>query len=87
MTRSTSPDGLVDEADRNGSGLALTLKGDRVLLLDELGYKVEAAPGRRATRLARGLYWITGLTCATDPAFAPRQPDAVLLQQTLNLAF
>ncbi|WP_455921211.1 carbohydrate porin [Pseudomonas putida] len=40
-----------------------------------------------AARMARGLYWVNGLTYQQGPSFSPAQPNALLFQTGLNFAF
>ncbi|UFH30030.1 carbohydrate porin [Pseudomonas sp. CIP-10] len=40
-----------------------------------------------AARIARGIYWVNGLTYQEGPSFAPAQDDALLFQTGFNLAF
>jgi porin len=40
-----------------------------------------------AAKVARGIYWVNGLTYQQGPSFAPARPDAALFQTGLNFAF
>ncbi|MFM0503531.1 carbohydrate porin [Paraburkholderia caffeinilytica] len=60
ITRSMSPQGFQKDTDQNTIGLTINgVEGARALFMDEIGYRVEAAPNVRATWLRAGVLYNT----------------------------
>lgn len=49
VQRATSPDGLVAERFQNPTGVRFTVPNSGVFVIDETGYRVNAAPGQSST--------------------------------------
>lgn len=59
IQRSLDPGGGQVTIDRNSTGFRFLVKGDKMLLIDEVGYRRDAAPGKRETWLRAGSMYNT----------------------------